>query len=446
MRVATLFPPRIAGRRCCRRATSMTAPALRCCGREQKMPIFYSEAYTVSLPTGHRFPMERYVRTNEVLRAALAQLPRLPVVLLEPPPATEADVALAHTPEFVAAYCHNTLSEAAHKKIGFPWSPDFVHRTMMITGGTIAATISALTTFRRRLPSAEEGQSVPMSRPSAATAPPSAESAANDAAVHTRADLAAVSSASLRNAASARQPSSHAQPQHSVWVGLGGVACNQAGGTHHAFADAGEGFCIFNDIAVAARWVLGPGSAPGSGVHAAQYLFLSQQICPHSGPSASAAAADTPRAPRPPHPFAWPATVDLGIRRILVLDLDVHQVSNTKGRAAQGRSSTCVRDSYDCLTTGAYGFASSSVKPMVEPSAVLPPMWPPSPPSHTPPCMQCIAVAVYLDSSCAVHLFSSCAGQRHRCYIRRGPSGDHSQHARGSQLPLEQPTPLHPRR
>merc|ERR1711976_1159734 len=26
-----------------------------------------------------------------------------------------------------------------------------------------------------------------------------------------------------------------------------------SGGTHHAFADAGEGFCVFNDIAVAAR-------------------------------------------------------------------------------------------------------------------------------------------------------------------------------------------------
>jgi acetoin utilization deacetylase AcuC-like enzyme len=30
-------------------------------------------------------------------------------------------------------------------------------------------------------------------------------------------------------------------------------AVNLAGGTHHAFADAGEGFCVFNDTAVAAR-------------------------------------------------------------------------------------------------------------------------------------------------------------------------------------------------
>lgn len=32
-----------------------------------------------------------------------------------------------------------------------------------------------------------------------------------------------------------------------------GLAANLAGGTHHAFADRGEGFCVFNDVSVAAR-------------------------------------------------------------------------------------------------------------------------------------------------------------------------------------------------
>ncbi|MEJ2539652.1 MAG: histone deacetylase [Gemmatimonadota bacterium] len=32
-----------------------------------------------------------------------------------------------------------------------------------------------------------------------------------------------------------------------------GVAANLAGGTHHAFPAHGEGFCVFNDVAVAAR-------------------------------------------------------------------------------------------------------------------------------------------------------------------------------------------------
>jgi len=32
-----------------------------------------------------------------------------------------------------------------------------------------------------------------------------------------------------------------------------GIACNTAGGSHHAQADTGAGFCVFNDVAVAAR-------------------------------------------------------------------------------------------------------------------------------------------------------------------------------------------------
>jgi len=43
-----------------------------------------------------------------------------------------------------------------------------------------------------------------------------------------------------------------------------GVAGNLAGGTHHAYADKGSGFCVFNDVAVAARlmqleWARGEG-------------------------------------------------------------------------------------------------------------------------------------------------------------------------------------------
>lgn len=40
-----------------------------------------------------------------------------------------------------------------------------------------------------------------------------------------------------------------------------GVALNVAGGTHHAFADRGEGFCLLNDFAVAANFLLHEGLA-----------------------------------------------------------------------------------------------------------------------------------------------------------------------------------------
>jgi acetoin utilization deacetylase AcuC-like enzyme len=39
-----------------------------------------------------------------------------------------------------------------------------------------------------------------------------------------------------------------------------GIACNTAGGSHHAFAEGGAGFCVFNDVAVAASLLLAEGS------------------------------------------------------------------------------------------------------------------------------------------------------------------------------------------
>ncbi len=38
-----------------------------------------------------------------------------------------------------------------------------------------------------------------------------------------------------------------------------GVACNAAGGSHHAGPDGGAGFCVFNDVAVAAQALLDEG-------------------------------------------------------------------------------------------------------------------------------------------------------------------------------------------
>ena len=38
-----------------------------------------------------------------------------------------------------------------------------------------------------------------------------------------------------------------------------GLACNTAGGTHHAFPSYGSGFCIFNDLAIASRVLLNEG-------------------------------------------------------------------------------------------------------------------------------------------------------------------------------------------
>ncbi len=48
-----------------------------------------------------------------------------------------------------------------------------------------------------------------------------------------------------------------------AWLALEhGIACNSAGGSHHAGPDAGAGYCVFNDVAVAARNLLAQG-VPG---------------------------------------------------------------------------------------------------------------------------------------------------------------------------------------
>jgi acetoin utilization deacetylase AcuC-like enzyme len=49
--------------------------------------------------------------------------------------------------------------------------------------------------------------------------------------------------------------------QCSLFVLQHGIAMNIAGGTHHAFTYKGEGFCLLNDIAIAARYLLDEGLA-----------------------------------------------------------------------------------------------------------------------------------------------------------------------------------------
>ena len=41
-----------------------------------------------------------------------------------------------------------------------------------------------------------------------------------------------------------------------LWALESGVSLNIAGGTHHAFTNKGEGFCLLNDIAIAANYLL----------------------------------------------------------------------------------------------------------------------------------------------------------------------------------------------
>jgi len=65
-----------------------------------------------------------------------------------------------------------------------------------------------------------------------------------------------------------------------------GFAGNLSGGTHHAHRDFGSGYCAFNDLAIAARWLLDDG-------HAGRVLIFDVDV--HQGDGTAALMADEPR-------------------------------------------------------------------------------------------------------------------------------------------------------
>jgi acetoin utilization deacetylase AcuC-like enzyme len=65
-----------------------------------------------------------------------------------------------------------------------------------------------------------------------------------------------------------------------------GFAFNIAGGTHHAYRDRGEGYCIYNDIAVSARYLLD---------HTSVRQILVVDLDVHQGNGTAAIFQDEPR-------------------------------------------------------------------------------------------------------------------------------------------------------
>ena len=141
------------------------------------MPLhaWSSARYVIPLPAGHRFPIAKYALLRD---RALADGLIQPGCMHEPGRADSADLRLVHTERYIRSVLDGTLTDEEQRRIGFPWSPALVERSLRAVGGTCEAAAAAL---------------------------------------------------------------------------RDGIAINLAGGTHHAFPDHGEGFCVFNDVAVAIR-------------------------------------------------------------------------------------------------------------------------------------------------------------------------------------------------
>lgn len=144
------------------------------------MKVFSSARFVLPLPPGHRFPMSKYARLRE---RVLSEFDDIDV--LEPLPAADAELTLAHDLDYVERVASGGLSAIEQRTIGFPWSPQMVERSRRSVGATIGACRAALSE---------------------------------------------------------------------------GVAVNLAGGTHHAMRDHGQGYCVFNDAAIATRLLHAEGS------------------------------------------------------------------------------------------------------------------------------------------------------------------------------------------
>lgn len=139
------------------------------------MQAWSSSRYTFPLPDGHRFPIAKYARLREqVLDDGILRLDDL----RDPDRVSRDALLLVHTADYVDRFIAGALGAAEMRRLGLPWSPALVERSLRAVGGTCEACSEALDS---------------------------------------------------------------------------GIAMNLAGGTHHAFSDHGEGFCVFNDVAVAVR-------------------------------------------------------------------------------------------------------------------------------------------------------------------------------------------------
>lgn len=83
--------------------------------------------------------MAKYGRLRERLSAECPQV-RLGQAL----PASDGELALVHAPAYIQAIQTGTLSAAAQREIGFPWSPAMAERARRSVGATIQACRAAM--------------------------------------------------------------------------------------------------------------------------------------------------------------------------------------------------------------------------------------------------------------------------------------------------------------
>ncbi len=102
--------------------------------------LIYSDEYY--LPIGqHVFPAEKYRRVHrQLIEAGIAD----PSDFVTPQAASDQDILLVHTPQYVEKLKTGTLSAREEMQLEVPFSPDLVHAFWLSAGGSILAAQHAL--------------------------------------------------------------------------------------------------------------------------------------------------------------------------------------------------------------------------------------------------------------------------------------------------------------
>jgi acetoin utilization deacetylase AcuC-like enzyme len=102
--------------------------------------LIYSDGY--HLPIGaHVFPAEKYrLVHNRLIEQGVAELGDF----LEPKPATDEDILLVHTPEYVEKLRTGTLSAQEELALEVPFSQELVEAFWLAAGGSVLAARQAL--------------------------------------------------------------------------------------------------------------------------------------------------------------------------------------------------------------------------------------------------------------------------------------------------------------
>jgi acetoin utilization deacetylase AcuC-like enzyme len=154
------------------------------------MRVIYSPRYAIDIGV-HVFPTRKYqlVHAHLLETGAIA-----PSDVVEPQPADWDELALVHTREYLTKLRDGTFSADDMAQLELAWSAEMVEGFRLMTGGTIDAACLACGVAREG-PKGDGFQTAP----------------------------------------------------HPA------ITCHIGGGLHHAFPNHGEGFCPFNDVAVAVR-------------------------------------------------------------------------------------------------------------------------------------------------------------------------------------------------